>query len=218
MKRIILIVTAIALPLFVVASQQVKTEVLERLEQGSQTQQLKGVTKGGLRLFGEKDDLTTVIVIVPAGTEVDILSQDGDYLLVRYGDYTGYLIAGKVEVKGPVQTVQQQTVQQQQVAQQQGVQQQKVQQQQGVQQKKPISAENRMSYLVNKYDRSIASRIYAGKIWKGMSSDMVRDAWGEPDRTNTVTVEGVIKEEWIYRSTWLLIEQGKLKEWGPVGR
>ncbi|MBE0675393.1 MAG: hypothetical protein IH591_12095 [Bacteroidales bacterium] len=214
MKRTILIFAAIALPLFLAAGQQVRTEMLEKLEQGAQTQQLKGVTKGGLRLFGEKDDLTTVIVIVPAGTEVDIIERDGDYLLVKHGDYTGYLIASKVEVKEQPQVARQMEVQQQQQAQ---VQQQRAQQQMQAQQQQ-IRPENRMTYLEHKYGRSIATRIYAGKIWKGMAPDMIKDAWGEPDRINTVTTGNVVKEEWIYRSTWLLIEQGKLKEWGPVGR
>ena len=95
---------------------------------------------------------------------------------------------------------------QQQVVQQQVVQQEVVQQQ----------PDNRMTYLENKYGKSIAARIYAGKIWKGMTTDMVKDAWGEPDKINKVVVQSAQMEEFRYRSTWLLMEKGVLKEWGPI--
>ena len=216
MKRIFLTAATVFICLSVAQSQQGRSDLLERLEQGSNVQQqpLKGVTNGALRLFSEKDDLTTVIMIVPNGSEVEILEQGSDYHLVKFQDNTGYLVASKIELAR--QVVRQQEVQQQAVTQQQGVQQQRAVQQQAAQQEYQISPENRLVYLENKYGRNIASRIYAGKIWKGMTPDMVTDAWGEPDRVNRVTRRNVQMEEWIYRSTWLLMEKGKLMEWGPV--
>jgi hypothetical protein len=216
MKRIFLTAATVFFSLSFVLAQQVKSDLLEKLEQGTNVQQqpLKGVTNGALRLFGEKDDLTTVIMIVPNGAEVEILEQGIEYHLVKYQENTGFLVASKVEITR--QVVRQQEVQQQAVMQQQGVQQQRVNQQQGVQQEYQMNPENRLTYLEHKYGRNIASRIYAGKIWKGMTPEMVTDAWGEPDRVNRVTRKNVQMEEWIYRSTWLLMEQGKLMEWGPV--
>lgn len=216
MKRIFVSAATVFICLGVAMSQQGRSDMLERLEQGSTVQQqpLRGVTNGALRLFGGKDDLTSVILIVPNGSEVEILEQGSDYHLVKYQDYTGFLVASKVEIAR--QVVRQQAVQQQTVIQQQGVQQQKAVQQQAVQQEYQMNEENRLTYLENKYGRNIATRIYAGKIWKGMTPDMVTDAWGEPDRVNRVTRKNVQMEEWIYRSTWLLMEKGKLMEWGPV--
>ncbi|MFO7574014.1 MAG: hypothetical protein R6W67_02510 [Bacteroidales bacterium] len=218
MRRIFTVTLVMLLSLMMAEGQQNSTEVLEQLEQGKQIQQQqpkKGVTKGALRLFGEKDDLTTVILLVPNGVEVEIIATDGDYLLVRYEDYTGFLVADKVQMVAVADTVQQQVAQQQAV-QQQVVQKQAAQQQS--QQEYRMNPGNRMIYLEHKYGKDIATKIYAGKIWKGMTTAMVRDAWGEPDRTNRVVVNSIVKEEWIYRSTWLLMEQGKLVEWGPVGR
>ncbi|MBM3421513.1 MAG: hypothetical protein FJY11_10315 [Bacteroidetes bacterium] len=209
MKAILLLLGFLGCSLLV--AQQTRTEVLERLEQGTQVQQpLKGVTKGALRLFGEKDDLTSVIIIVPNGSEVEVLERDSAYVLAKYNEYTGYLVAGKVEIKSVANQVQQEAVRQE------------VQQQQQLQQTRQetqdyrINPENRLTYLEHKYGRDVANRIYAGKIWKGMTPDMVKDAWGEPDRVNRVASGSTVKEEWIYRSTWLLMEQGKLKEWGAI--
>lgn len=207
MKRILSFAAVTLVAVIVLQGQQSRTEVLERLEQGTTGQQaIKGITKGALRLFGEKDDLTSVIVIVPNGSEVEILERDSAYVLARFGEYTGYLIADKVEIRSAVTAQQQQAVRQE------------TQQQQVAQETRNyrISPENRMTYLEHKYGRDIANRIYAGKIWKGMTPDMVKDAWGEPDRVNRVASGSTVREEWIYRTTWLLMEQGKLKEWGPI--
>jgi hypothetical protein len=215
MKRLGVVMIAMVLSVMLTAAQENSRQLLERLESGSSIQQqqpLKGVTKGALRLFGERDDLTTVIMIVPNGAEVDVLRNDGDYLLVKYKDSEGFLLTDKVAVMQTAQPVVQQQVERE-------VQQQQQPQQQDrrelTQQEQQI---NRMTYLEHKYGRSIANRIYAGKIWKGMTTDMVKDAWGEPDRVNRVVVSSVVKEEMIYRGTWLLMEQGKLMEWGPIVR
>jgi hypothetical protein len=143
------------------------------------------VTNGALRLFGEKDDLTTVIMIVPNGAEVEILRNDGDYLLVKYGESQGFLLTKRLP--GRLSADRQRFSNRQQ---QQGVQQQQ-QQQQGTYSRSSMI--NRMTYLEHKYGRSIAARIYAGKIWKGMTTEMVKDAWGEPDRVNRVVVNSVSK-------------------------
>jgi hypothetical protein len=228
MKQILTVTLVVFLSSMLADGQQNKTEVLEKLEQDKQIlqeQPKKGVARGALRLFGEKDDLTTVILLVPNGAEVEIIATDEDYLLVRYEDYTGFLVADKVQLVAVADTVKQQALQQQiirqQAVQQQDTQRQAVRQQATVQQSQQeyrVNPSNRMTYLEHKYGEDIARRVYAGKIWKGMTTGMVRDAWGEPDRTNRVVVNKIVKEEWIYRSTWLLMEQGKLVEWGPVGK
>ena len=45
----------------------------------------------------------------------------------------------------------------------------------------------------------MAARIIAGKIWKGMNSEMVKDSWGNPEKINRIISGNVIKEEWIYQ-------------------
>ena len=62
----------------------------------------------------------------------------------------------------------------------------------------------------------MAARLYAGKIWKGMNSEMVKDSWGAAEKINRVISGNIIKEEWIYKNTWLYFENNTLLEWGPV--
>jgi hypothetical protein len=57
-----------------------------------------------------------------------------------------------------------------------------------------------------------------GKVWRGMLSEMVRDSWGEPQKINRVISGNTVKEEWIFRNTWLYIENNYLVEWGPITR
>lgn len=202
MKRVYIATIALALSLFVAGAQQSSQTKLEMLENGSKVSQepVIGVTKGGVRFYKEKDDLTSVIRIIPAKTEVLIISNQGNYLQVKDGEDIGYVETSKITVNQTTPPVQQQVVQQQVV-------------QQEVVQTQP---DNRMTYLENKYGKSVAARIYAGKIWKGMTTEMVKDAWGEPDKINKVVVQSAQMEEFRYRSTWLLMEKNVLKEWGPI--
>jgi len=196
MKRIFFAITCISLSIVLSGAVHPGSSA-----QSTNQEPVKGVTQGGVRLYKEMEDLTSVIRVIPANTEVVILSNHGEYFLVKDGDNTGYVKKDKIatgQANPPV--VQQQAVQQQEVKQE-------------VVQQQPDS---RMTYLEAKYGKNIAVRIYAGKIWKGMTVDMVKDAWGEPDRINQVVVKSVKMEEYIYRSTWLLMEKGTLKEWGPI--
>ena len=76
--------------------------------------------------------------------------------------------------------------------------------------------DGRYESLVSKYGVAMAARLYAGKIWKGMNSEMARDSWGAAAKVNRVVNGNVIREEWIYRSTWLYFENNTLINWGPV--
>jgi hypothetical protein len=75
---------------------------------------------------------------------------------------------------------------------------------------------SRFTYLENKYGSNMAAKLIAGKIWKGMTAEMVRDSWGKPLKINRVITGNTIKEEWIYKSTWLYLENDILYNWGPV--
>ncbi len=49
-----------------------------------------------------------------------------------------------------------------------------------------------------------------------MNSEMVKDSWGTAEKINRVISGNIIKEEWIYKNTWLYFENNTLVEWGPV--
>jgi len=193
--------------LFIIACQaQVnKANVLQNLENNQSQNQVLQTTatlKSSSRLFGAKDDLTTVILIVPSGTVAEILESDSTYLKIVYDDYEGYIFRRDAIIKtAPVQvTVSNQEENQQQVEQ--------------PAEQAPVS---RFSYLENKYGTNMATRLLSGKIWKGMTAEMVKDSWGSPLKINRA-IGNTVKEEWIFKNTWLYIENNRLIEWGPIQR
>lgn len=198
----ILLFLSIIIP---VSAQNDKTDKLQSLEQGQSRQQTQQSTtatlKSAARLFGAKDDLTTVVMIIPTGSRVTILDSDSTYFLVHFEDSEGYIFKRQavIDKSQPVSTQDNNT-------------------QEPVQQTRPVETAkaSRFSYLEDKYGTSLAARINAGKIWKGMSPEMVRDSWGNPDKISRVISGNTVKEDWTYKSTWLYFQSNTLIEWGPA--
>ena len=203
MKKII-IITLMVMAAISIKAQTNKVDQLDALEHNQPDNQNITATatlKVSSRLFATKDDLTSVILIIPADSVVDVMDSDSTYLHVVFEENEGYIfkrqaVLNQVAVTGR-QSAQTAPVIQENVP---------VQQQQ----------QNRLSYLENKYGSAMAAKLNAGKIWKGMNSDMVNDSWGTPDKINRMINGNVVKEEWIFRTTWLYFENNTLLEWGPV--
>jgi hypothetical protein len=203
MKKIfvtILLVTAA----FGLKAQTNKVDQLQALEQTQPDNQNITATatlKVSSRLFASKDDLTSVILIIPADSVVEVLDSDSTYLHVIYEDNEGYIFKRQAVLSEvPVNS------------------QESVQSQPEIQGNEPVQEQqqSRLSYLENKYGSNMAARLISGKIWKGINSDMVKDSWGTPDKINRVVNGNIIKEEWIFKTTWLYFENNTLLEWGPV--
>lgn len=155
--------------------------------------------KSSSRLFKEKDDLTSVIMIIPSGSTVSVIDSAGNYLHVLYQDSEGFIYRKQAVIdKSTTAGQPDQQVTEPQVT--------------------TDQPDSRYADLAKKYGDAMASRIYAGKIWKGMNSEMVSDSWGSPAKINRVISGNTLKEEWIYRSTWLYFENNTLVKWGPVKR
>lgn len=206
-------------------AQEDKTELLQDLEND---QAIKPVTeiqtdisedqdvmmiaklKSAARLFGDKYDLTSVIMVLPADTELEILDSDSTYLHVIIEDYEGYVYTKHAIISEAVRPVSPEP----EIAEEQAV----VPEAESVQETQPVQEQqvSRFTYLENKYGSNMAARLMAGKIWKGMEADMILDSWGNPRKINRVISGNVIKEEWIFRNTWLYLENDVLTEWGPI--
>jgi hypothetical protein len=202
MKRTLLILILIFGAVSIKA-QTNKVDQLQALEKNQPDQNFitTATLKNPSRLFATKDDLTSVILIIPADSIVTVLDSDSTYLHVVFEDNEGYIFNRKLVLsKLPVKTQQFNPSREQ------------VQQSQSV----PEQEQSRFSYLENKYGTNMASRLIAGKIWKGMNSDLVKDSWGSAEKINRVISGNVIKEEWIFRNTWLYFENNTLVQWGPV--
>jgi hypothetical protein len=191
----------------IVRAQADRASVLKDLEKNHSVGQDISATatatvKTSTRLFGDKNDLTSVITIIPEGTKVAVLDSDSTYLHVVFEDNEGYIFRRHAVIEAAETAVVPNEVQSRATN----------------RQEQPVRDEgtDRFSYLENKYGSTMAVRLAAGKIWKGMNSDMVKDSWGNAERINRVVNNNLIKEEWIYRNTWLYFENNILTDWGPT--
>lgn len=199
------LLTSILLTLIItVQAQSNRADLLQNPEQKKLADQNAITTatlKSSSRLFRTKEDLTSVILVIPSGSSVTVLGSDSTYLHVTFEENDGYIYKRQAVIdKSPVVSTEVNKAQPQ------------------VPDTQPAQAEqnSRYSYLENKYGSAMASRLYSGKIWKGMNADMVNDSWGTAEKINRITSGNIIKEEWTYRNTWLYFENNTLVEWGPV--
>jgi hypothetical protein len=180
----------------------------------------KLATKGAVRLFSDKDDLTSVIQIVPDGTVVEAVSADTTFTLIRIGEVQGYVKSDRLTAALPVVSTSQPVTQPvQEVPLLQPVTE-PVQEAAPVQpsadvQNRQIPTE-RYQALSEKYGADLGLRLYQHKVWKGITSEMARDSWGKPKQINRMYVDTSVDEEWIYSRSYLYFRDGVLIEWGPV--
>ncbi len=66
---------------------------------------------------------------------------------------------------------------------------------------------------VLKYGKEIGNRIAYKRIWKGMTDEMVRDGWGEPDRIDKNVEAWGVFEQWFYGNVTFFFRDGKLTDW-----
>ncbi len=175
----------------------------------------KLATKGAVRLFGDKDDLTSVIQIVPEGTVVEVIKADTAYTLVRFSEVEGYIRSDKLTASLPVVYASQPT-QKAQEATAQVYQEQAVPARPQAEMQQEYAPANRYEALVSMYGADIGIPLYQHKVWKGINTDMARDSWGKPIQINRTYVDQSVDEEWIYSKKYLYFRDGVLIEWGPV--
>jgi hypothetical protein len=194
-----------------VSAQDNKTEMLQNLEGNNVAPQDQGITaklKNASRLFKDKDDLTSVIMVIPADSIVEVLDSDSSFLRVWYEDNEGYIYANQAIVNRPEKVTKPAPIQEQQS--QANLEMKRIEPKQG-------RTPDRYTYLANKYSAPIADKLYGGKIWRGMSNEMVEDAWGNPKKINRIiSGSNDTKEEWVYTHYWLSFSNGVLIGWGPM--
>lgn len=156
----------------------------------------KGYTTSAVRLFSDRDDLTSVLTIIPKGNAIEVVKNDGDYLLVNYEDYQGYIPVGTVTFDQVEESYQQE----------------QLPVETNVQQRQQVV--NRYDRLVDKYGSNLGKLFYDHKIWKGLSTENVIDSWGKPSKMNRTYNDNDLIEEWIYSKKWLLFQNDVLVNWG----
>jgi len=64
-----------------------------------------------------------------------------------------------------------------------------------------------------KYGKVNGQRVLEGKIWKGMSEDMLQDIWGKPDKTNTDKHPWGVFTQWHYGDITYFFKNSILIDW-----
>ena len=66
---------------------------------------------------------------------------------------------------------------------------------------------------IKKYGKEVGEKVSYKQIWTGMTDEMVRDSWGEPDKIdNNVKPWGVFTQ-WYFGEVTFFFRDGKLTEW-----
>jgi len=193
-----------------VNSQEAKTDVLRDLEQNetvAQTAISTAKIKSATRLFKDRDDLTSVILVIPPDSVVNVFGSDDTFLHVVFEGNEGYIYTRHAEINKSVAASKPAAIEPTDA-----------QDERYSQEAKPVQRQkiSRYAYLENKYGPSLAARLYSGKIWKGMNAQMVKDSWGSPKKINRVISGNTVKEEWFYNNTWLNFQNSTLTQWGAV--
>jgi len=172
----------------------------------------KAITKGAVRLFGDKDDLTSVILIIPDGSTVEVVTPDSVFTRVLFEGADGFVKSDRLEASILVPADEPAREAYAPATDQPA----DLQPQQQTDVPEYYDPADRYELLVNKYGTDIGKRLYQHKVWKGVSSDMARDSWGKPVQINRMYVDQSVDEEWIYSKKYLYFRDGVLIEWGPV--
>ncbi len=153
------------------------------------------VTSSGCRLYSDIGNLSSVITIIPADTRIFIVDIMDEYYYIKTKVNQGFVKKSKINPdqsffkKPPEVKTQQDTV---------------------------TGFSNKLEYLRYTYGWETAQKIFDHKIWRNMTTNMVEDSWGRPDKINRLIKSGQVKEKWFYPSTYLIFMNDKLIDWGPV--
>lgn len=75
-----------------------------------------------------------------------------------------------------------------------------------------LRMELRDLYII-KYGEEAGGKISMGHIWTGMSEEMMRDSWGEPDSITVNDQKWGKYSQWYFGEITYFFKDGKLFEW-----
>lgn len=206
------IVSGFLLIIFTTAGAQAGREYVlhnpEVKQESVQAAGLRATMKCASRLFRYKDDLTSVILIIPADSIVSVIDSDSAFLKVDFEGNEGFIYALHAKIIRPAAITKPAPKQDQIDFQKAAVQEES---NAGI---KLYS--RRKAYLENKYGELIAKKLLSGKIWKGMTAEMVSDSWGSPVKIKRTIGQSSVREEWLCRNYLLYFEDNILAGWKSV--
>jgi len=71
---------------------------------------------------------------------------------------------------------------------------------------------NKRSF-VKKYGKENGQRVASGRIWKGMTTDMLKDIWGKPDKITSNKYSYGVYTQWYYGDITYFFKNSVLIDW-----
>jgi len=71
----------------------------------------------------------------------------------------------------------------------------------------------REQFIIDTYGNEIAQKIFAHKIWIGMTKEMMKLSWGVPDDINRTVTANSTSEQWIYGNQYVYVDDGIVTAW-----
>lgn len=68
-------------------------------------------------------------------------------------------------------------------------------------------------FYIKKYGKELGSRIAAGRVWVGMTEQMLLDSYGKPDKVNRNKEKWGVFAQYYYGKIVFFFRDGKLIEW-----
>lgn len=69
------------------------------------------------------------------------------------------------------------------------------------------------AFFIKKYGKEIGRRVAAGRVWVGMTEEMLRDSYGKPDKVETNKEKWGVFSQYYYGKIIFFFRDGKLIEW-----
>ncbi|HDJ32720.1 MAG TPA: hypothetical protein ENF21_01290 [Bacteroidetes bacterium] len=157
------------------------------------------VTLSGTRLFEDMENLSSVLMIIPANEKVRIFSEFGDYYLAEYEGVSGYIRIDQTRFTEETEKM---------------VKEAWAREHPEEVSRQEVSVDGtREEILVKRYGREVGEKIARGAIWRGMNRSMVYDSWGKPLNIDRYHELDKTIEVWSYRNVVLYFENGELNNW-----
>ena len=193
-QRFLLICSFLILPILSVsagnrndASKLKLSNILKESQDTTEYYYVK--TESTARFFRDMENMSSVIQMIPKDIEVQVFEPIGDYYSAFFDGEYGFLPISKVKPVNfdpEIFKIKPETL---------------------------TVKQDKYAFLIEKYGQEDADQIFAGKIWKGMTKDMVLDSWGKPKQIDRYIGKTSVKEDWYYNSKVLFIKDGKLVSW-----
>lgn len=73
-------------------------------------------------------------------------------------------------------------------------------------------------FYISKYGKDNGTMVANGRIWKGMTEEMLKDSWGKPDKSNTDKYNYGIFTQHVYGDITFFFRDKLLIDWEDKGK